>query len=960
MARGCYLLLMQRRWLVGALAVLWGCNGDTIPIDPKDESVLGDELPVDEQLQLAGLDGPVDAVRDKWGRMHIYATTVRDAMMVQGYVVARDRHAQLDLFRRFASGRLTEAYGVLDESLIEVDISFRSVGMHRVAQEIYDQSSDEVREVVDAYAAGVSQAYAQFQSGELELPKQVNVGLELDDLTEWTGVDCILMGRFFSHQLSYDVDTGNTALIEDLKATFAADATEPEVAARAGMELDYIRFAPPARAPVIDGLDEIGAPKQSLDDAPPRRRTPEPPVVHPHMRQLLAAAEGYERAMRRVRDVMAPEGDFGSNNWVIGGMRTATGRAMVASDPHLSLYSPSIWYPVSIHVEHRGLGPKPKDVNVGGVAFAGTPGVVLGHNEHIAWAATVAGYDVTDTYAETLNEDGTAVIFNGKEVEIETREEIIVDFEGKEHKVEIQVVPHHGPIIPTIVDGEVAAADPEVGAMSIRWTGHEPTFELEGIFGLNTAADVDEARTTLEKFAVGAQNWIVGDVHGDILWTTHAHVPYRADGALAWNADTYEGNLPCFVLPGDGTAEWTGMWADNAVPWAKNPNEGFLSTANADQVGGTFDNDPSDDLQPDGTSAFLACSFAFGFRQERVKENIVEHDGPITLEDMSRMQNDYRSPLGVRMVPALLLAIDSARNHVAGAISRPDLDVVTMDPAFDDAKMAAIQQMLQAWRDESDYFAEGGIDLDTNEPLPIEDPRARAAQATLLFNMWLLRFTARTFGDELARIGRPSGTGQYIPAILHLLDTEPQALATYDATMMDSVLWDDIDTPEVESRQDRILRALLDAITWLEDNQGPMDDWRWGDLHRLRFELPNSLPWDLAIPNGIDDTFPLGFPRHGDQYNVDACNFDSSKRVDDDPNFRYTSGPTQRFVAELDPNAVKARNALPGGVVWYRGHEHFADQAELWRRNQVHVVPFYVDEVIASAESRTLFAPAEE
>lgn len=942
--------------LVWALAVA-GCNGDTIPLDPRDEAPLGDQLPVDAELSLEGLRGPVDAVRDDFGRMHIYATNVPDAMMVQGYLIARDRHVQLEFFRRVVTGRLAEVLGSLDPSIIETDISFRHVGMHRVAEDIYAQASGETREALEAYASGVSQLFREIRDGDRALVDGIVI-FEPRHFTDWSPVDSVAMARLQTFLLSYDDDTGNQEILDDLRETFAGDSEEPGVAARAGLELDYIRFEPPDEATVIDDLGEIGAPPpQPIPGPADAARLAEPHRAEPRMRALTQTTTGFRRAIDRARAWFAKSGDFGSNNWVISGSRTASGRAMLASDPHLQLSAPSIFWPVSIHVAHRGVGPHPKDVDVGGIAFAGIPGVVLGHNEKLAWGATVAGYDVTDIYAETLTADASAVLFEGGEVPLETVDEVIVDGDGNELVYAVKIVPHHGPIIPNVVDGRVLDPDPAVGAVSIKWTGMQPSFEIEAVNDLSVAENVDEARMALEQFGVGAQNWMLADTNGDILWTTHSNVPYRDPRALAWDADTYEGLLPCLMLPGDGTAEWTGFWADDAVPWAKNPTQGFLATANGDQVGGTLDNDPSNDTQPNGSSAFLACSFAFGFRQGRVKHLIEEHDGVFTLDDMEAMQADHRSPLGARIVPKLLVAIENAQLQAFGTSSHPDLAAIVSDAAYDTSLVDELGEMLRAWGDEHDYAAAAGIDLDTNEPLPVDVPEARASQATLLFNVWFVRLLARTFGDELERVGRRSGTGHSVPAILHLLESDPQNLRTFDAATADSILWDDLATPELESRHERMIRALLDAVAWLGQNVGEPAAWRWGAHHVVRFEPPVPL-FDLAIPRVVDDVFSDGFPRHGDMFNVDACNYDVTRAVDGDIDFTYGSGPTQRFVIQMDPNGLEVRNALPGGAVWDRDDPHYADEAELWRRNETHPVPFYLADVLDNAESRTLVVPA--
>lgn len=933
--------------LAAAVVATAGCNGDMVPIDPRDDAPLGYSLPVDEEIRLSGLDGPVDAVRDEWGRTHIYATTVHDAMLAQGYLVARDRHLQLDFYRRVASGRLAEVLGALDPSLVEMDIGFRQLGLHRVAKEIYERSDGEARAILEAYASGVSQLYAELQAGTRAFPEGIQF-YEPQHLTPWEPADCLTMGRLQSWLLSYEDDTPNQELLDDLQATFRGDDADPAVALRAGIERDYLRFGPPDHATVIPSLDDVGV--RSLELVPARRA--------PVAAAALARGERYRAALERARRWFAPSDDFGSNNWAIAGVRSKSGRALLASDPHLSLSSPAVFWPVAIHVAHRPPagppdgGPPPRDLHVNGLAFAGIPGVILGHNENVAWGATVTGYDVTDIYAEELTSDGSAVVFEGREVALETVEERILDGNGGEVIYPLQIVPHHGPIVPTIVGGQVQPPDPAVGALSVRWTGFEPTADLDAITGLMYAADVDEARAALEAFAVGSQNWMLADTSGNILWTSHSLVPYRDEAALAWHPETYSGLLPCLVLPGDGTAEWKGYWADDAVPWAKNPGAGYLATANNDQVGGTLDNDPSNDRQRDGKSGYLACAFDPGFRQGRIQERIEGHGAPLDLDDLAAIQGDHRSPLGARLVPQLLVAIENAElQRTAGGF--PDLAEVVADPGYDAELVAQALALLEAWGSAHDYAAASGIAPDDNQPLLASQPEAQAAQATLLFNAWLVRFLPRVFADELARVGRPNGSNHYVAAIFHLLESDPAALATYDAATGDSALWDDLDTPAIESRQERMVRALLDALAWLGASAGPVEGWRWGAFHTITFEALAPV-FNLAIPSPSDDVFTKGFPRHGDMHNVDACHYSLRRPLDGEPDFSYGSGPAQRFVIELEPGAVRARNALPGGAVWDKASPHFADEAELWRRNQTHPLPFYLDEVLAAAETRAI------
>jgi penicillin G amidase len=936
---------MSGRWRCGlvALALLAsGCSGDPILVVPTGSPPLGDALPIDEQLALPGLHGWVDAVRDEQGRMHIYATDVHDAMLVEGYLVARDRHHQLDFLRRVASGRLAELLGSLDASLVQTDLVFRQIGLHRVAAEMLAQASDEEREVLEAYAAGVSLLFAELRDGRRTLPSGITF-FEPEHFTPWTAIDSLSIGRLQTWLLSYGAneEIGATALLADLKATFSAADADPLLAKRAGIERDYLRFEPPSHAATLASLSEVGP-----ASSPPEAKV-SGPVIDDHLRE---AARLHQTALDRVRRWLAPPGDFGSNNWAVGPSRSASGYPLLASDPHLSLGSPATFWPVSIHVTHAPSNAR--DLHVGGIAFPGIPGIILGHNERLAWGATVAYHDVTDVYLETISPDGEGVIFEGQKVAFETVEERIDDGRGGEIVYEVKIVPHHGPIFPSYAGGKVA--EPAGTALSVRWTGLEPTAELSAVLGLHRAADVDEAIASLQKFEVGGQNWMLADTSGRIGWTMHARVPYRAPKALQWSEATYEGLLPCLVLPGDGSAEWTGYWADDAVPWDVDPASGYLATANNDPVGGTFDNDPGNDLQPDGTSAYLGCRYAAGFRQARIKERL--ETSPLSLEDMSAIQGDHRSPLGALLTPALLLALENAQQAAVSG-GYPDLTEVVADPGYQVERMAQIAADLTAWREDADYAAAAGVDLDDGQVLPADSLEGRAARATLIFNAWLVRFLGRTFGDELARVGRPNGTGDYVPALVHLVTTEPAELSTYDAASGDSALWDDLDTPAVESRQERMIRALLDALAWLDAEAGAYDDWRWGQHHTVVFAPLVPVFGTFTIPSNVKAPFRDGFPRHGDMFVVDASNYDVTRGLSETPTFRYGSGPTQRFVIELVPNGLRVHNALPGGAVADPDSPHFADQAEAWRRNETFAIPFYLDDVIAAAESRSSFTP---
>jgi penicillin G amidase len=925
---------------------------------PEVTGPLGEraDLPVDDKFYIKNLSAPVDIVRDSYGRPHIYAATVNDAMRVQGFLIAQDRHLQLEFLRRAAQGRLAEILGQVDPSLIDLDISYRHIGLGRVAKAQYDALPEgELRGALDAFADGVTQVFSAIRIRQIQLPSAI-IGLGPEIFTDWTGSDSLAIGRLQSYLLSFDADQDirNQLLFEAARKTFAAADPDPQVSKRAGLERDLFRFAPANPTTTSTGYPAMTSAKAKAPARGARALARNKGVPN-----LAGLADGYLRALEHSRELLNPDG-FGSNNWAVAPSRSANGHAMVASDPHLPLGAPGIFWPVAIDVadkDGKGTGFK-----VSGVAFPGIPGIILGHNEHIAWGATVAGYDVSDAYAETLTEDGEGVMWKGTPVPLQTIEEVINIQGGAPYTYKVKVVPHHGPIQPTInsKNHTVEPLDPKAGAVSIRWTGLEATNELDAILGLHRARDVDEARQALKSFEVGAQNWMLGDTSGNVLWTSHAFVPIRDPKAFQWDPATYQGTLPCMVLPGDGSAEWTGKLPDDLVPWAKNPAAGFIATANNDPIGDTLDNNPANDHLPDGTPMYLHCAFDIGFREGRIQTRLKEQTAPFSRDDLASIQGDVRSAMGAALTPALLKSIDEAEEERQNPGSHPALAALVKDPGYTKERATLTRELLAAWGKDADYKAAAGIDLATNQPYPEGGEHAvevKASQATLIFNAWLVRVIERTLGDELDRMGgaRP-GREDRAKAFLRLVNGEPTEFATYDTVAKDSSLWDDISTPPpaIETRPEQMIRALIDAWSTLDTLAGTNPaTYRWGAHHKVKFTALVALFDGLSIPPGSDATFVGGFPRPGDSFSVDSSDFGYGK-LTSAPNFTYAHGPAQRFVIELDPAGPKAQNALPGGAVWDPKSPHFRDEAELWRKNQTHPVPFLLADVIAAKEKRTV------
>lgn len=902
-------------------------------------------IPVTSSVSIRGLHGPVDVVRDRYGMVHIRATSLEDAERVHAFQMARDRTAQLELVRRAATGRLAEVFGSASPAVVDQDITMRTIGLTRVAKEMFANLSGEMRSVVEAYADGVSQFNERVRSGDEALPADLEgfFGVPREAFEPWTPVDVVAVGRYFALNLSYfaNDDIARTSFVEATRAVFNAAASDPKFKKRAGMLSDVVRFAPLDPTTILPS-----AKTASLSTVPDGSSAFEPSL------QALENTSAFRSALDSTRELIGGHqvGVTGSNNWAVGPSRTASGNAMLASDPHLLLGAPSQFWALHIKVE----APNPNDdVDVAGVAFSGMPTVVVGFNENIAWGPTTAIYDATDVYDETLSNDGTGVVFRGNTVPFEKVRETI-RIQGQDpFEYDVLVVPHHGPVIPTIT-ADHKVAPPSGKALSVRWSGHKATRDLDSIYGLLRAKNVDDANVALSHFDVGGQHWVAIDREGNMLYTSHSLVPKRDPKALAWDPETFTGTIPCLVQPGDGSAEWGAYLDDDQIPHDKNPARGYIATANNDPNGGTLDNNPAND------PVYLSCIYDPGFRAARIGELIEKAGHPITLDDMARIQSDARSAMGATVVPSVLAAIERGLAAEKAPGSYPDVAALVTSERWKNAHVADLAALLEAWRDESNFDAATGVNLDDNS-FNVSEKEARASRATALFNVWISRMINLTFEDEFAAAGQDVskllGQNPIVErrtSLMYLLTTDKTKLKTYDAAMDDSILFDDMNTPVVESRDERILTSLLDSVAFLNDRLGK--DWRWGRLHAIRFAAPVPVWSSLTIPPSNDPVFPDGFPRHGDGLNIDVASWVIPKTLDATADFSPRGGASQRLVVEMDPvKGPIARNALPGGNVWDPTSKHFRDDVELWRKNENHPVPFATADVVEAAESRTVF-----
>ncbi|HEV8267856.1 MAG TPA: penicillin acylase family protein, partial [Thermoanaerobaculia bacterium] len=382
--------------------------------------------------------------RDAYGIPSVFGLSRWDLFFLQGYVHAEDRFFQMDVGRRTAKGTLAELVG---SAALPQDVQLRTLGFGRAADATYPRLADETREALVAYAAGVN-AYLASNS----LPPEYKA-LELTTAAQWQPTDTIAFAKLFAWNLSFDLDTTPTVTLLTYQAAgqiLGVDGTKLffEDLFRSAPFDPFTTIAPPAAkrpegeapAPLEDVTTE--AEKESFYQQVSREADA---MLKDGTLEALLAYQDKIKDLPAFQSVLRMEHEGSSNEWAIAGKLTTTGNPIVCNDPHLSLTTPAIWYPIAL----RGPG-----FNVSGNSVAGAPFVILGENDHLAWGATVHPMDVTDTFKETVVPDATSVVgysimYNGKKEPLSaTPETFRRNVVGNGTNDDVVVVPASGSIPP--------------------------------------------------------------------------------------------------------------------------------------------------------------------------------------------------------------------------------------------------------------------------------------------------------------------------------------------------------------------------------------------------------------------------------------------------------------------------------------------------------------------------------
>ncbi len=713
-------------------------------------------------LEVAGLDGPVEVLRDRSGIAQIYADTTEDLMFAQGFVAAQDRFFEMDVRRHATAGRLAELFG---QDAVESDVYVRTMGWRRVVEAEVPLLAPETRTALDSYAKGVNAYLADRSTSDISLEYVVLGAAGLDYTPEaWSAVDSLAWLKAVAWDLSGNVE-------DEIDRALAMSSVGAERAAELYPGYSYDDSDPiVTQGAVVDGVFEQDA---STGGTRNPLRPPTGPAVDPrHPAAHLAGLAGLTSLGRGAAGSPAwlGQGDqgsaVGSNAWVVSGDHTDTGTPLLANDPHLGVSAPGPLLQVGLHCRDLSTAC-PYDVS--GFSYAGVPGVVIGHNEQIAWGLTKLGADVADLYVERVRGDTWRRA--GKQLPLRSRTETIT-VEGDDDVILTVRSTDHGPIVSDVdaTLADVAAAAPvrrsaasdEEYAVSLSWTGLTPTASADAILELDRAEDWTSFRDALSSFAAPVENVVYADREG--------HIGYQAAGSVPIRKSGNDGRLPS---PG-----WRpeNDWTDESVPFDGLPNvldpeSGVIVTANQAVVGEDYPYDLTDDWD-------------HGYRSERISDLLDvaltpgggsgEHT--VSVDDLVAMQLDDRTPLGPILTPYLLSADLPGGYYSDG------------------------QRLLATW--------------DFSQP-------ADGAAAAYLNVVWR-RLLGLTFHDELPESGWPDGGQRWVAVMAGLLD-DPTNSYWDDVETDERETRDDIVVAAMRDARDEL--TSREAVR--------ADEWTWGALHQL-------------------------------------------------------------------------------------------------------------------------------
>ena len=547
-------------------------------------------------ITLPGLHGRVTVRRDERGIPYIEAASDEDLYFAQGYITASDRLWQMDLLRRNVRGELAEIFG---QGALSEDKRHRTMGLATVVEESAKNLPANLRPAMNAYTNGVN-AFIDSLTDKT-MPPEFRI-LQYKP-RHWTPADSICVGKL---------------LAEYLSSSWQADIMRASLASLPKEKRDRLLSETSPLDVLVVGTDNKSSKAEN--------RFPGTTTVDlTLLAQLAQEIERQHRAME-ILGLIAPDSDTiqASNNWVVSGKRTVSGKPLLANDPHIPAAAPGVWYQIELTAP---------GIHVAGVTFPGAPGIVLGHNDRIAWGATNLGPDVQDVYLEKFDKDNpNRYLTPSGWRDAEVRHEQIkvrknpVDPESIETQTLDVTVTRHGPIM----------LEKDGARYALRWSALDPaTMESAGLFEANRAHNWKEFTDALSHYSGPTQNFVYADVDGHIGYYGAGVIPIRKSG---------DGSVPYDGSTDDG--EWTSFLPFDKLPHSFDPPSGMIVTANQRVVGQSY-------------PYFLSHLWAQPYRARRISD-LLNAKPKLTTDDFRRIQGDVYSIALVTFARAAAKTLKSA------------------------------------------------------------------------------------------------------------------------------------------------------------------------------------------------------------------------------------------------------------------------------------------------------------
>jgi penicillin amidase len=582
---------------------------------------------LDGFVHLAGLSAPVTVRRDAHGVPHIEAATQEDLFIAQGYVTAQDRLWQMDASRRAANGDLAE---ILGPSLVKNDKMQRVLQIRLTAQRVYNRMSTADSAHLDDYARGVNLYIAQCERSNTLPPEFRLLGYRPEP---WTGVDSLSVGLMMVETLDSRITTKLS------RAHVEAKLNDPQLVADL-YPVGSWRDRPPTGIKV-----DLSAPQPQLS---PSKKDDEDNDENSNARLSPAPAPSPSAAKHDLASMLAVPGKdncdscaFGSNNWVVAGSRTASGKPLLSNDMHLTLRVPDTWYVADLSAP---------GFHAAGVTLPGLPFIVAGHNERVAWGFTALYADVQDLYTEKLDGKGDYEGFDAQWHPLDVDRETIHVRGGPDVVVNVESTAH-GPLLDPLLD----AGDPPI---ALKWTLYDPLLNAIPLYEMNTASNWREFSAALAQWSWPTQNLVYSDDQGHIAYHAVGKVPIRCMGK-----GLFDMPLPHDTM--DLRYEWGGHFTQGGwnpevyipfdqLPNALDPPSGFLATANSR-------------VTTEKSSYPITADWADPYRIERIYKSLDGRD-QLTPADMLAVQTDIYSEVDQEMGHRFAYAID----HTPGSEGNGD------------------------------------------------------------------------------------------------------------------------------------------------------------------------------------------------------------------------------------------------------------------------------------------------